>query len=428
MCKQFKLFLLLNLSFTLTQSELRRTNTTITNTLAASVKTDSIYNSICATDTTFTTLHEYVITDNRINTAHELSGGQTEYHCFDTNTTGQNIYVRGTYGGHGYFEGALSLLSKKLRTFQINWWQTTLTTFNHTSTYEATTGSALITYSADWSTVSGVYWPFGSSPMNTNAFNSWSSGVSGVASQPLCSSSPNTATMKAQVMRKCLYPGKQWAGARSALSYYSSDAAHVFRDLAATSERGETSFSVLPAGGAGASVGAYTYKYTVATDGIAGTEDGVFGPGMVSFPVGTGLGRVGWWVALSGPYKGDQGSFVYMTVQDNGKSSELVDGTPASYVIGFYCTAAVCQEESYVGVGLQPHLQISPWFYQPKGLLNDMYIFTKYAWEKDLTCPYIFTLADGMAVMFGLLSFASFLLMVKWCRTPGKSYVIAVPV
>ncbi len=97
-------------------------------------------------------------------------------------------------------------------------------------------------------------------------------------------------------------------------------------------------------------------------------------------------------------------------------------------MLGFHCTQTSCVSESYEGIGLVIHTPISPGNYKQGGHLDEMYIFSKYAWAVSLTCPYSFTLFDGLAVLFGVLSFASFLLMVKWCRTHGKSYVIPLAV
>ncbi len=86
------------------------------------------------------------------------SEANIEYHCFD-----QNSYVRGTYGMRGYFEGRLDG-----HTAYVNFFETT----NDGESLTPSTGSAVITYSDDWSAVDGPFWNSGASTM-PGSWGSW---------------------------------------------------------------------------------------------------------------------------------------------------------------------------------------------------------------------------------------------------------------
>jgi hypothetical protein len=108
-----------------------------------------------------TTQYEYDLSDAAASNAYPQ--GNKEYHCFDIEE-GHRVYVRGSYGHFGYFEGAVDASDPQV--FYVNWYE------NAAGTLIPTGGSAILTYSATFDEVAGPFWNSGSSDFQ-DSFGAW---------------------------------------------------------------------------------------------------------------------------------------------------------------------------------------------------------------------------------------------------------------
>jgi hypothetical protein len=245
-----------------------------------------------------------------------------EYHCFNYNN-GKRSYVRGTYGSYGYFEGAVDPINPL--SFFLNWYETSLLTLSGVS------GSAVLNYSSTWSAVSGISWSGGSGDLD-DSYRSWSSSNGTLLADDSTTSGSNI------LLTNCLYPGANYATPRSSIEILKD------KSIASASSDGTNSFCQVPAGGFGLWFGTYLYRYTIDKDGVTGTETGTYGVDSLAFLLKSGMGIVGQWKAVTGPYAGDHGSNLYVV---------LSTSSPKVLVVGFSCfldsnsKRRQCQSEYY---------------------------------------------------------------------------------
>lgn len=365
-----------------------------------------INNIICLP---FTKLKSFNINDNRLNQLY--SSGSKEYHCFNYDNNGIIIYVRGTYGNYGYFEGNVDPINELV--FYINWYETSIINNN----LAASTGSAILNYSSTWDAVSGTYWITGSGDM-ANSFKRWNS-INGtfIVND---SSTSNSDTL----LEKCLYPGVNYETQRSSIS--------ILSDLSMTSESdaGSSTFCKVPVGGPGTWLGTYEYKYTIDVDGVTGTETGNYGINPLGFSVKSGRGFVGQWIANTGPFAGHTGTNLYLTIS---RSSRII-------IVGFYCFVdsnlirTQCQPEYYEVltdkttkryIDLISHC---PKYYQTDKSLKDLYTFTSLGYKHKSTCdneqpssPWI--VASIFIIFSGILIF-TFIYIVVSLKNQKNSIIL----
>jgi hypothetical protein len=250
-----------------------------------------------------TTLYQYVLSDATANTAYFQ--GDKEYHCFDVEN-GDKVYVRGTYGYFGYFEGPVSASDSQV--FYVNWYETAAGTLLPTS------GSATLTYTALFDEVSGPFWNSGTSDF-LDSFGSWLS-TAGVAVTDDSSLAGRTS-----ILAKCLYPGASTALPRAEIAALNNTIAITGESL-----QGANTLCVIPAGPhKGAWLGTYTYVFD--DDDGGGEEIGSYGTNPFAFWGKSSMGFIGTYLASTGPFAGLHGSNLYVVVADTSKT----------YLVGYYC-------------------------------------------------------------------------------------------
>jgi hypothetical protein len=294
-----------------------------------------------------TSLYQFALSDSSVNTAYPE--GSIEYHCFDVDG-GNRVYVRGTYGNFGYFEGAVD--GNDAQVFHVNWFETA------SGTLVPTSGAATLTYSGTFDEVTGPFWNTGTSDIS-GSYGIWlSDSGSEIADD-------TTAPGRAEVLQKCMYPGASTASARADIAALDDTTA-----VSASSEQGENTLCFMPAGPAGGSwLGAYTYQY--GDDDGGGLEQGNYGTNPFAFWGKSGMGFVGTFHASTGSYAGSVGSNIYTVVGDSAKT----------YLVGFYCNVdddgikTECFPEYYEVNGVNVNANKCPRYYRLDRSLNPLYDF-----------------------------------------------------
>jgi hypothetical protein len=274
-----------------------------------------------------TELRTFFIQDQRRNDLY--FNGLIEHHCFNLKNNQRN-YVRGTYGSYGYFEGRVDPNNSFL--FHVNWYETSLTSLYGIS------GSATLNYNSSWNHVEGISWSGSSGDLSdSNSYKNWSSTNGSYITNDSTSSGSQI------LLEKCLYPGGNYEIPR--------DSVAILQDhsITSSSSDGLNTICQAPVGGFGLWFGTYSYEYSLAKDGVSGTETGNYGLNSLGFRLKSGIGFVGEWKAVTGPYSGDHGSNLYIT-------QSISSSTVA--IVGFYCfvssssalpatTRTQCESEYY---------------------------------------------------------------------------------
>lgn len=354
-----------------------------------------------------TELRTFFIQDQRRNDLY--FSGLLEHHCFNLNNNQRN-YVRGTYGSYGYFEGAVDPLNPSL--FHVNWYETSLTSFYGVS------GSASLNYNSSWNHVEGIYWT-GSSGDPNDSFRNWSSTNGSYVANDLTSSGSQV------LLQHCLYPGVNYETPR--------DSVAILQDhsITSSSSDGLNTICRAPVGGFGLWFGTYRYEYSYDKDGVSGTETGNYGLNSLGFLLKSGIGFVGEWKAITGPYSGDHGSNLY-----------IIQATSSSTVsiVGFYCfvdasssdpvatTRTQCESEYYEvildknsrkyrhGVGSCPSLYRQDESFQP------LYEFAAAGYQHRINCgessgsaPWV---VASVFILFSVILILTFIYMLLVRKTP----------
>jgi hypothetical protein len=356
-----------------------------------------------------TELRTYSIQDQRSNSFY--SEGTFEHHCFNFNN-GQRNYVRGTYGSYGYFEGAVDRNNPLL--FLINWYETSLATVNGVS------GSALLNYSSTWNSVSGISWSSGSSDLN-DSYHSWSSNNGTVLADDSSTSGSDL------LLTKCLYPGANYETPRVSISILKD------KSITSASSDGTNSFCQVPAGGFSLWFGTYLYHYTLDKDGVKGTETGNYGVNSLSFLLKSGMGVVGEWKAVTGPYAGDHGTNLYVILSTT--SAQVL-------VVGFYCfldsnsQRTQCESEYYEVLtdkttrAYQDGVSACPSFYRQDDSLAPLYAFISEGYQHLLHCntdrhggETVAWIIAAIFILFSLILLLTFLYIFLRASTPKNATV-----
>jgi hypothetical protein len=322
-----------------------------------------------------TTLYEYDLSDATASTAYPQ--GDKEYHCFDIDDSGNKFYVRGTYGHFGYFEGAVDASDPQV--FYVNWFE------NAVGTLTPTSGSATLTYTANFDEVNGPYWNTGSSDFQ-NSFGGWLS-INGAVF-----ADDSTIAGQTSMLARCLYPGASQALPRE-------DVAALNGTIAVTGEshQGENTLCYMPAGPVtGSWLGTYMYVYD--DDDGGGTEEGNYGTKSFAFWGASGMGYVGTFHASTGRVAGTKGPVIYMIVADFSKT----------YLVGFFCNVdgdyvrTECFTEYYEVTKVDHNANNCPRFYRLDGTLDPLYEFASTgSSESDAESTQVPTI---LAILFGCLS------------------------
>jgi hypothetical protein len=246
-----------------------------------------------------TELFEFDLIDVTANSLYPA--GSKELHCFDIDASGKKTYVRGTYGNFGYFEGKVDRYQFDI--FYVNWFETA------SSSLEATAGSAILNYSYSWNEVTGPFWTGGSGDIS-NSYGNWHS-INGEFKL-----SDNTTEGSNVILSSCLTPGSNYRIDRNLVNSLSEPT------ISSSSYDGVNEFCRLPVG-VGVWLGSYQYVYR---EGVV--ERGTYGIDSLTFLGESGMGFVGTWKAISGPYQDQSGSALY----------SIVGVSPtASVIVGFFC-------------------------------------------------------------------------------------------
>jgi len=309
--------------------------------------------AIAAAGVSQTSLYVYNLSDVTRN--NNYAAGKVENHCFDETPSGVKTYVRGTYGNYGYFEGAAS--ANDPMSFLVNWYETS------SGTMVPTSGSAYLTYSSDWSQVTGPYWASGASDL-MGSWGAWNSNSGWKAADDLTTQGANT------ILTTCLYAGVNAGAHRSNIK-----ALNNVMSVSGHSGQGTNDFCEVPVGQVGGAwIGSYQYIYDAAHPSNT-TEDGNYGTNPFGFWVQSGFGFTGLWYASTGPYAKTYGSNLYMTVSD--KKADPV-------TVGFYCNVkgkfpniqrTACFPEYYTVHGVDWNKEKCPAYYRLDGSLDPLFEF-----------------------------------------------------
>lgn len=340
-----------------------------------------------------TLLYSYDILDGAAN--FKYPEGSKEFHCFDISTAGEKTYVRGSYGYFAYFEGAVD--SNNPLVFNIDWWETLSTSTG----LLPQSGSAVLTYQADFSTVEGPYWSGGTSDM-LDSYGLWE------VQNGTLTANDSTAAGQSQIMEKCLYPGAAAALPRDEIAALNNTIA-----ISGVDGEDEMSLCLMPAGPAvGPWLGSYTY-YFGDDDGGTGIEKGTHGINGVSFWGASGMGMASTWHAVTNKYTGVYGPDMHM----------ITATSAGATMAGFWCfmnettfERTSCYSESYAVVGVNQNTLNCPSFYKYDNSLDPLYTFAAVGSNLVPTLAPVAppsndeddddddTVPLAMAVVFGLLS------------------------
>jgi hypothetical protein len=345
-----------------------------------------------------TALYEYDLEDSSTSSAYPQ--GDKEHHCFDIND-GDKIYVRGTYGHFGYFEGAVSEADPQV--FYVNWYE------NADGSLTPTSGSAILNYSTSFDEVTGPFWNNGVSDFR-GSFSNWhSTGGSFFMDD-------STIAGRTAILARCLYPGAAHAIARADIAALNGSTAITGESL-----QGENTLCFMPAGPEGGSwLGAYTYVFD--EDDLGGEEKGNYGTNPFAFWGKSGMGFVGTFHASTGPGPGTVGPNIYMIVADSAKA----------YWVGFYCNVdtdlvrTMCYTEYYEVTTVNYNANDCPRYYRLDGTLDPLYEFAAIgSSDSDAENSQV---AVVFAIVFGCLSGVLALVIVYLsypARKPQPVVVIA---
>jgi hypothetical protein len=299
-----------------------------------------------------TLLYQFDLADVTSNA--NYAEGSIEYHCLDVDDFSNIVYIRGTYGNFGYFEGANMASDNSGVDFLVNWYEAA------TGSNEATSGSAFLSYdSTSIQSVSGPYWNSGSSDM-LDSRGAWSS-INGVFV-----TDDSTESGASTILEKCLYPGVVRAKARDDIVQLRNPSS-----ISAASGQGSNDLCEIPAGvPKGSWLG--TYQYVYGDDDGGGIELGDYGVRPIAFWGESGMGFVGTWHAATGGYAGSYGTNLYMTVSQ--------EDLPVT--VGFYCTVDAstqertdCFSEYYEVSGRNDNEGNCPYNYRMEGELDPLFTF-----------------------------------------------------
>lgn len=296
-----------------------------------------------------TELKQFDLIDSSANS--NYAAGSIEYHCFDKDSSGNRIYVRGTYGNFGYFEGAVD--STRDTQFNVNWYESA------TGTLVPTSGAATLNYTLAFDAVNGPYWATGSSDL-ANSYGQWGS------ENGVFVTDDSTPAGVEEILAKCLYPGVNAVAARDSVAALDGTVS-----VSGSSAQGQNTLCEMPAGTPGGSwLGTYQYVYGE-NDGDA-TEIGNYGTNPFAFWVTSGMGFVGSWHASTGPIEGDYGTNLYMVVAD----------ASTTHIVGFYCSIDAstlertdCFQEAYEVSSADANPDSCPYNYRLDGTLDPLYDF-----------------------------------------------------
>jgi hypothetical protein len=343
-----------------------------------------------------TTLFKYDLSDSTTNSAY--TDGDKEYHCFDIDGGGNKVYVRGTYGRFGYFEGAVDDSDDQI--FYVNWYETAAGTLLPTS------GSATLTYTALFDEVTGPYWNSGTSDF-LDSFGTW------LSTNGAVSADDSTTDGRKAILAKCLYPGAAQAADRADIAALNGTIA-----ITGESDQGENTLCYMPAGPAGGSwLGAYTYQY--GDDDGGGEEMGNYGTNPFAFWGQSAMGFVGTFHASTGGYAGTQGSNIYTVVADAGKT----------YIVGFYCNVddalvkTECFPEYYEVSEVDNNANDCPRYYRLDESLDPLYEFASTgSSESDADSTQVPTI---LAILFGCLSGMLIIVVIFLATTTSNVQKVA---
>jgi hypothetical protein len=328
----------------------------------------------CCVHAMTTALYQFDLSDATATTAYPE--GDKEYHCFDVDG-GVKVYVRGTYGHFGYFEGAVDASNPQI--FYVNWYEIA------GGTLVPTSGSATLTYSASFDEVTGPYWNSGSSDFK-NSFGGWLSNNGDFFADD------STIAGRTSILARCLYAGASTAIDRADIAALDETVA-----ITGNSRQGENTLCYMPAGPEkGTWLGTYTFKFD--DDDGGGVEQGNYGTDSFAFWGKSGMGFAGTFHASTGGYTGAKGPNIYMIVADSEKT----------YWVGYYCNVddnlvrTSCVTEYYEVSTVNHNANDCPRYYRLDGTLDPLYEFASTgSSESDAESTQVPTI---LAILFGCLS------------------------
>lgn len=263
----------------------------------------------------------------------------------------------------------------------------------------------MLNYSSTWDAVWGPYWSSGSSDI-IDSYGTWRSTNGSLIEDD------TTDNGAAYILENCLYAGLSRAESREDLGLVDA----TFQS--GQSGQGINSLCKMPVGGEGAWLGTYQYIYGV-DDDSEGTELGTYGIDPLAFWPASGMGFIGTWHALSGPYAGSTGSNIYMVTTSTAGNKVLV---------GYYCSVNAttlerldcfnelydAQEEDALGC---------PAAYKRDGTLTALRKFAgAESCDDDNAANGV---AVGLAIAFGVLSFVLLLVVAILIKASSKGAAVA---
>jgi len=249
-----------------------------------------------------------------------------EFHAFEVHPDLGHVYVRGTYGHFGYFEGEVypGEWTNELRAY-VKWMEAD----DHPGVHATLSGAAVLNYNMDYGDVYGERWRFDSTsgPWYDNTVGQWNSWA-GVPVEYLGMDPYDTAKVL------CFYsPGNDFSGD------VENPRGYVYQ---AMNDRGMTTVMPTDAGSPiGGVLGGYIYKYSPKEcrdfpelcAQYNRIETGHYGNDLLVNFQSSAVVLSGFWHALSGPKSGQVGTVLY-GMMDAYDEEEMMD---YSLMFGFHC-------------------------------------------------------------------------------------------
>jgi len=280
----------------------------------------------------FASAYGYSIVQFTNNEANPHSNGiNQEYHCLETDSGGNVVYVRGTYGMIGYFEG--TVIGQNA---YVNYYENTFSG----DSYTPTTGSAMLTYNTAWTSFSGSFWAagstdlFGTAPWSSTAHASVD--ASSANAKNWCFWDPTGEFTTANLPQ--LLNWQLFQNTNDSYTFTPLEEGDVYSGFNTLSELG-----VGPFDRNGATVGGYvfnydtTYCHTLSNDCTDLVEFGTYGYDVQTAQTPTARIAVTQWSAISGPIAGQTGPQL-MAFMSNG-------ATTLAY--SFFCVTATSNDAMY---------------------------------------------------------------------------------
>jgi hypothetical protein len=208
-----------------------------------------------------------------------------EWHCLVVNGKGKPVYVRGTYGRRGYFEGRVRNGEAEVSFYEVT----------QGGEMKPASGAGTLKYSEDLETVTGKYWSSGESTLR----NSW--GDWGIT-EPCEDCWPEDWAKHTVATKLCLWDPKV-----TEIGFDQEP-----EDLIYGEDGYAETFILSGLGNAdheGVLLGAYDYTYD-----NGDLETGNYGHNTIVALLKTGAVTASTWHATSGPYEGNSGPYVQRTV------------------------------------------------------------------------------------------------------------------